>query len=62
MDENWELEQRWTFLVGRQSEVPLDRPGVEEENGLGWGEGTGIFKILALPKFDNENREKGNNW
>ena len=34
VDEKWELEQRWAALVGRQSELPLDRPGVgEEENG-----------------------------
>ena len=36
VDENWEFGQRWAALVGRQSELPLDRPGVEEEENGYW--------------------------
>ena len=30
VDENCELEQRWAVLVGRQSDPPLVRAGVEK--------------------------------
>ena len=54
-EENWELGQRcWAARVGRQSELPLDRPVLRRMMDKGWVEGTGVFKIPVLPSFKRE--------